>query len=104
MRNNELNRQLQSLIRADKPPWKLHRLLHAGISLSTAKKLLLKAGEEDIVLSDLRLPDGEGIALSQTLAQSAFFRHVKGAFMTGSVAAGNGSNHWSEGGNNVGAG
>lgn len=31
--------------------------------LSTAKKLLLKAGEEDIVLSDLRLPDGEGIDL-----------------------------------------
>lgn len=29
MRNNELNRQLQSLIRADKPPWKLHRLLHS---------------------------------------------------------------------------
>lgn len=31
--------------------------------LSTAKKLLLKAGEKDIVLSDLRLPDGEGIDL-----------------------------------------
>ena len=31
--------------------------------LSAAKKLLLKAGEEDIVLSDLRLPDGEGIDL-----------------------------------------
>lgn len=31
--------------------------------LSAAKKLLAKAGEEDIVLSDLRLPDGEGIDL-----------------------------------------
>lgn len=31
--------------------------------LSAAKKLLLKAGEDDIVLSDLRLPDGEGIDL-----------------------------------------
>ena len=31
--------------------------------LSTAKKLLMKAGEEYIVLADLRLPDGEGIDL-----------------------------------------
>lgn len=31
--------------------------------LSAAKKLLMKAGEDDIVLSDLRLPDGEGIDL-----------------------------------------
>ncbi len=31
--------------------------------LSTAKKLLMKAGEENIVLADLRLPDGEGIDL-----------------------------------------
>lgn len=32
-------------------------------SISTAKKLLEKAEEEDIVLADLRLPDGEGIDL-----------------------------------------
>lgn len=31
--------------------------------LSAAKKLLLKAEEDDIVLADLRLPDGEGIDL-----------------------------------------
>lgn len=31
--------------------------------LSTAKKLLMKAGEEYIVLADLRLPDGNGIDL-----------------------------------------
>lgn len=31
--------------------------------LSTAKKLLMKAGEEYIVLADLRLPDGDGIDL-----------------------------------------
>lgn len=31
--------------------------------LNTAKKLLLKAKEEDIVLADLRLPDGESIDL-----------------------------------------
>ena len=31
--------------------------------LSTAKKLLMKAGEEYIVLADLRLPDGSGIDL-----------------------------------------
>lgn len=31
--------------------------------LSAAKKLLAKAEEDDIVLSDLRLPDGEGIDL-----------------------------------------
>ncbi len=31
--------------------------------LSTARKLLAKIGEDDIVLADLRLPDGEGIDL-----------------------------------------
>ena len=31
--------------------------------LSTAKKLLQQATEEDIIISDLRLPDGDGIDL-----------------------------------------
>ena len=31
--------------------------------LSTAKKLLQQATEEDIIVSDLRLPDGDGIDL-----------------------------------------
>ena len=35
--------------------------------LNTAKKMLTKIGDDDIVLADLRLPDGDGIALLEEL-------------------------------------
>ncbi|WP_455639880.1 response regulator, partial [Parabacteroides sp.] len=35
----------------------------SAYNLATAKKLLVKAEEDDVIVADLRLPDGEGIDL-----------------------------------------
>ena len=43
--------------------------------LSTAKKLLLQATENDIIVSDLRLPEGDGIDLLRWMRKEATVHH-----------------------------